>query len=92
MGEVYTDITLKNVSDISLADAGYIKEDDVRNITVNAVVDTGAYDLCLTEEVFKTLGLKVIGNLTAITAPSVKTRVAFSTTSTFFFFLSSLFT
>ena len=68
MGEVYTDITLKNVKDIGLAEEGHIKAGDVRQITVNAVVDTGAYDLCLTEEVFETLGLKVIGHLAATVA------------------------
>ena len=65
MGEVYTDIMLKNSGDIELAHRGYIKTEDVREVSVNAVVDTGAYDLCLTEEVFKTLGLRVIGHLTA---------------------------
>ena len=68
MGEVYTDITLKNARDIEFAAEGHIKEDEIRQITVNAVVDTGAYDLCLTEEVFKTLGLRVIGNLDATVA------------------------
>ena len=38
MGTVYTDITLKNVKDIVLAEEGRLKAKDVREVTVNAVV------------------------------------------------------
>ena len=68
MGMVYTEITLKNVKDIGLAESGHIKEGDVRAVTVNALVDTGAYTLCITEDVFARLGLEVKGHKTAAVA------------------------
>ena len=59
MGTVYTDIKLTNVKDITLLQSGYIKENEVREVTVNAVVDTGAETLCITEDIFKKLGLGI---------------------------------
>jgi predicted aspartyl protease len=41
MGEVRTEITLVNIRDKNIADGGYIPQDQVRQLTVNAVVDTG---------------------------------------------------
>ena len=68
MGMVYTEITLKNSQDVGNAAEGRIKEEKVRQITVNAVVDTGAYNLCITEDVFKKLGLGIEGQKTALVA------------------------
>ena len=59
MGTVYADIKLTNVKDIGLAEEGYIKSDDVREATVTSVVDTGAETLCITEDIFKKLGLGI---------------------------------
>ena len=59
MGEVFADIILRNVKDIALAAEGYIKAEDVREVTVTAVVDTGAFYLCITEDVCRKLGLEV---------------------------------
>jgi hypothetical protein len=42
MGEVRTEITLVNVREASKARDGIIPEHEVRRLTVNAVVDTGA--------------------------------------------------
>ena len=54
MGMVYTEITLKNVMDETIAPE-----------TVTAVVDTGSLNLVITEELRQKLGLGVIGERTA---------------------------
>ena len=68
MGTVYADIVLKNVKDIALAEEGYVKSDDVREIAVTSVVDTGAETLCITEDIFKKLGLVIEEQKTATVA------------------------
>jgi clan AA aspartic protease len=59
MGEVRTEITLVNIEDQSVANRGYIPQGEVRRLTVNAVVDTGAWTLVINEETREKLGLKV---------------------------------
>jgi clan AA aspartic protease len=57
MGMVQAEITLKNVFDVGNAREGLIGEDEVRSVTVNAVVDTGAYTIVINEELRQKLGL-----------------------------------
>jgi clan AA aspartic protease len=57
MGQVVTEITLVNVKDEVRAEDGNISIDKVRKATVQAVVDTGAMRLVITEELFQKLGL-----------------------------------
>jgi clan AA aspartic protease len=64
MGEVRTEITLVNIGDEYDARRGYIPQDQVRRLTVNAVVDTGAWTgtkgpLVINEETREKLGLQV---------------------------------
>jgi clan AA aspartic protease len=59
MGEVHTEITLVNIGDQSAAERGFIPHDQVRKLTVNALVDTGAWTLVINEEIRQKLGLKV---------------------------------
>jgi clan AA aspartic protease len=59
MGEVKTEITLVNLGDQNVADRGYMPQDQVRRLTVNAVVDTGAWTLIINEAAREKLGLKV---------------------------------
>ena len=61
MGMVRTEITLKNSADVSNVMRGLIQESEVRQVTVTAVVDTGACTLVINEEIRKTLGLEIIG-------------------------------
>jgi clan AA aspartic protease len=60
MGNVFAEITVKNVMDIGLARAGHIIENNVRSVTLTAVVDTGATTLVINEEIFSQLGLSVV--------------------------------
>jgi len=52
-----TDITLKNGTDVDDAILGRIKTDEVRQMTVKAIVDTGAWTIVINEETRKKLGL-----------------------------------
>jgi len=60
MGNVFAEITVKNVMDMGLAHAGHIAENNVRSVTITAVVDTGATTLVINEEIFNQLGLSVV--------------------------------
>ena len=60
MGHVYAEITLKNVKDKEDAIDGHIREEEVRSLTIEAMVDTGATRLCISEEMCQKLGLRII--------------------------------
>jgi clan AA aspartic protease len=60
MGNVYAEITVKNAVDSALARKGQITEKEVRTVTLEAVVDTGATTLVINEEIFKQLGVSVM--------------------------------
>jgi clan AA aspartic protease len=57
MGEVRTEITLVNIGDAIKARDGIIPQSAVRRLTVNAVVDTGAWTLIINEATREKLGL-----------------------------------
>jgi clan AA aspartic protease len=57
MSVVYTELTLKNMMDVGLAKQGRIKEGEVRQMTVQAIVDTGAWTMVINEETRDKLGL-----------------------------------
>ena len=58
MGLVHTEITLKNAIDVANAEEGFINEMEIRQITVKALVDTGAWTLIINEAYRKKLGLR----------------------------------
>ena len=58
MSVIYTELTLKNEDDAAFAKKGYIKEDEIRQITVEAIVDTGAWTLVINNETRDKLGLR----------------------------------
>jgi clan AA aspartic protease len=61
MGTVYTEITLKNSGDSIRVQEGLITEQEIRAVTVRAMVDTGCGSLVISEDIRETLGLKVKG-------------------------------
>ena len=61
MGLVYTEITLKNVKDAMKAEIGFIKEQEIRQVSVDALVDSGAWTLVINEELREQLGLEILG-------------------------------
>jgi len=75
MGLVHAEITLKNIRDKIMAEEGYIKEPEVRQTTVKAVVDTGAMTLVINEQLRQKLGLEVVGEKPATLADNTKKTV-----------------
>jgi clan AA aspartic protease len=75
MGLVHAEITLKNLKDKMKAEEGYIKEPEVRQTTVKAVVDTGAMTLVINEQLRQKLGLEVVGEKPATLADNTKKTV-----------------
>ena len=72
MGEVRTEITLVNNEDQCAANRGFIPRDQVRQLTVNALVDTGAWMLVINEETRQKLGLNVKKSGEATLAGGIK--------------------
>jgi predicted aspartyl protease len=62
MGYFIEHITLENVIDRGLASRGYIKETEVRTLTVGAMPDTGAWTLVINGETRQKLGLGIKGS------------------------------
>lgn len=61
MSIVRTEITLINSNDLMAAGNGYIKDIEIRQITLNSMVDTGAWTLVINESTRNKLGLKILG-------------------------------
>jgi clan AA aspartic protease len=72
MGEVRTEVTLVNIGDAIKARDGFILESEVRRLTVNAVVDTGAWTLVINEATREKLGLRVEESSETTVAGGVK--------------------
>ncbi|MDQ6813297.1 MAG: hypothetical protein M3040_06165 [Bacteroidota bacterium] len=51
MGLVYADIELINAEDVGLARRHIIGEEEVKRIQLNVLVDSGAYNLCINEDI-----------------------------------------
>jgi len=61
MGTFFEEITLENVVDRGMFNRGYIKEDKIRTLTVQAMPDTGAWTLVINENAREKLGLTIEG-------------------------------
>ena len=59
MGLVHAEIILKNAGDLTNVRRGFIKEPEIRQTTVTAMVDTGAATLIINEDIRQQLGLAV---------------------------------
>ena len=75
MGIVRTEITLKNALDVGNAQQGIIKEPEIRQTVVQAVVDTGALNLVINEELRRQLGLRVVETSGATLADNTRKTV-----------------
>lgn len=60
MGLVYAEIDLISVDDIVLHRRGFIKESEIKQVRVNALVDSGAYMLAINENIKAQLDLPLI--------------------------------
>lgn len=68
MGRILQAVNLANAWDLSKWRDGILLEDQVRQIEVQVLVDTGAAMLCLPPELISKLGLRETGRRRAITA------------------------
>ena len=59
MGITHNEITLRNAGDVILALRGHIKKHEIRQMVVQAVVDTGAWTIVINEEIRVKLGLDI---------------------------------
>jgi hypothetical protein len=75
MGIVHAEITLKNALDVADVRRGFIKEAEIRQTTIQTVVDTGAMNLVINEELRLQLGLEIVGSRVATLANNVKETV-----------------
>ena len=74
-----TQITLANRTDQFLLEAGYIKPEEVRQVTVeDAVVDTGATRLALPKPIIEQLGLTPVSTTPVRTTNGIVNRTVYS--------------
>lgn len=60
MGVIYAGITLINGEDLVLAKRVIIGKDEVKQMTVNMLVDTGSVYMCINETIKEQLQLRII--------------------------------
>jgi clan AA aspartic protease len=65
---VYADIILINAGDLEMAKRHIVGEEEVRKMTVNMVVDSGAYMMAINETIKEQLGLLFIEKRKSIMA------------------------
>ena len=65
MGIVYADIEIVSADDLALARKGYIKQENVKSEKVRALVDTGAYMMCINEHIKSQLDLAKVSSMEA---------------------------
>jgi clan AA aspartic protease len=65
MGMVYTNIELVNEDDMALNRRHYIGEDEIRQMSVNMLVDSGSVMLAINEDIKEALGLSIIDHRTS---------------------------
>lgn len=75
MGLVYADIELISSDDMALFARGYLKEGQVRRVKIRALVDTGAYFLCINENIRDALGLRKQGEQIAELADGSRVKL-----------------
>ncbi len=61
MGLIYADLELVSAGDIELHRHGYIKKDLIKKVNITALVDSGAYMMCINEHIKNQLDLIKIG-------------------------------
>lgn len=64
MGYVHAEIELTNHGDVEMNYRGLLPENEIRRVTTRALVDSGAWDLVINEEVQRRLNLRVLGKQT----------------------------
>ena len=60
MGLVHAEVEIINGGDLEMVRRHLLDQDDVKRMTVTMLVDTGAYNLCINEEIQEQLQLPVV--------------------------------
>jgi clan AA aspartic protease len=68
MGLVYANVELINAGDVALSKRNYIGEEEIKRLSINMLVDTGAYNLCINESIQEQLQLPFVEKRMNITA------------------------
>ena len=68
MGQTTERVTIRNFLDVGKTAEGLMTEDDIREVEVDAIVDTGASLLCLPPSVIEELGLMYSRSVSVKTA------------------------
>ena len=68
MGYIYAEIHLTNEDDLALNRRGYLPDNEIRKVTCRALVDSGAWDLVINENVQDKLNLPILGREPVILA------------------------
>ena len=75
MGVVRAEITLRNAVDVGNCRRNLMKEPEIRQTVVQAVVDTGAMNLVINEKLRRQLGLGVMGTKEVTLADNTKRMI-----------------
>ena len=65
MGLIYAELELVSADDKALVRKGYLREKELKRETVRALVDTGAYMMCINEHIKTQLDLPFVRNTEA---------------------------
>ncbi len=65
MGLIYADLELVSAEDVALARKGYITKEQIKKENVTALVDSGAYMMCINEHIQNQLDLPVVDTMEA---------------------------
>jgi len=78
MGLVRTEITLKNGIDMIMVKEGLMEDHKIRQTTVNALVDSGAWTMVINDATREKLGLKTTRTAPGILADGTQAEYKFS--------------
>ena len=77
MGKTIERVKVQNIEDLTRVSRGELKEEDVRTVEFDALVDTGASHLCLPPDLIEKLGLPYSRTKNVQTANGVVSRRQF---------------
>ena len=75
MGLIYADLELVSADDIALQRKGYIEKIAIKKVNITALVDSGAYMMCINEHIKNQLDLMKIGTSEAELADGTISKV-----------------
>ncbi|MHC4870651.1 MAG: pepsin/retropepsin-like aspartic protease family protein [Planctomycetota bacterium] len=75
MGLIYAELELVSADDVALNRKGFIEDDKVKKEIVNALVDSGAYMMCINEHIKTQLDLPVVDTMEAELADGTSRKV-----------------